>query len=146
MTAARLAAMACTLLLICAADAHAAWPTAVNSQITLAPAQDTPLTTVNPQITDAITQTNVKVLGDAPGMAMGQIFATTAGALAIANASSAGQETNIDQQASTTQSVALLYSVDTASTPSAVTAVFRDRCAPYLTAALLVTCAAEAAG
>lgn len=146
MTAARLAAMACTLLLICAADAHAAWPTAVNSQITLAPAQDTPLTTVNPQITDAITQTNVKVLGDAPGMAMGQIFATTAGSVAIANASSAGQDTDIDQQASTAQSVAPLYSVDMEATPSAIATVFRDRCAAYLTAALLVTCAAEAAG
>ena len=28
---------------------------------------------VNPQITDAVTQANVKVLGDAPAMAMAQI-------------------------------------------------------------------------
>lgn len=36
---------------------------------------DTP---VNPQITDAVTQTNVKVLGESPAMAMGLIYQTMA--------------------------------------------------------------------
>ncbi|BAE68419.1 conserved hypothetical protein [Xanthomonas oryzae pv. oryzae MAFF 311018] len=31
-------------------------------------------TAVNPQITDAVTQTNVKVIGKAPAVAMGSIY------------------------------------------------------------------------
>ena len=41
-------------------------------------------TAVNSQITDAVTQTNVKVLGDAPAMAMGNLYQATAQALALA--------------------------------------------------------------
>lgn len=145
MTAARLAAMACTLMLICAADAHAAWPTAVNSQITLAPAEDTPVTTVNPQITDAITQTNVKVLGDTPAMAMGQLFTTGAGAMTIANATNPSPVADVGE-ATTTQSVQTLYSVDTASNPAAVAAMLQAVCGTYLTARLYASCAAGAAG
>jgi hypothetical protein len=71
---------------------------------------------VNPQITDAITQANVKILGDAPGQAMGSLFQATAQALGNAahNATSAGQNANTVLQAVTTQGVALLYGVDTA--------------------------------
>lgn len=35
-------------------------------------------TPVNDQITDAVTQTNVKVIGEAPAMAMGNIYQTAA--------------------------------------------------------------------
>lgn len=72
--------------------------------------------TVNPQITDAVTQANVKILGDAPGQAMGSLFQATAQALGNAahNATSAGQNANTVLQAVTTQGVALLYGVDTA--------------------------------
>ncbi|MEN3812106.1 RebB family R body protein, partial [Chromobacterium piscinae] len=35
-------------------------------------------TTVNPQITDAVTQANVKVLAEAPAMALGSIYQTMA--------------------------------------------------------------------
>ncbi len=71
---------------------------------------------VNPQITDAVTQTNVKILGDAPGQAMGSLFQATANALGLAahNATSAGQNSTTVLQATTTQGVALLYGVDTA--------------------------------
>jgi hypothetical protein len=73
---------------------------------------------VNPQITDAVTQTNVKILGDAPGMAMGALFQATAQALANAahNATTAQQNANTILQATTTQGVALLYGVDTSAT------------------------------
>jgi len=73
---------------------------------------------VNPQITDAVTQTNVKILGDAPGMAMGNLYQATAQALANAahNATTAQQNANTILQATTTQGVALLYGVDTAAT------------------------------
>jgi hypothetical protein len=71
---------------------------------------------VNPQITDSITQTNVKILGDAPGQAMAMMFQATANALANAahNGSLANSNANTVLQATTTQGVALLYGVDTA--------------------------------
>lgn len=73
--------------------------------------------TVNQQITDSVTQANVKVLGDAPAMAMGNLFQATATALSRAarNATGAQQQTNVTAQAATTMGVATLYSIDTAS-------------------------------
>lgn len=74
-------------------------------------------TAVNDQITDAVTQSNVKVLGEAPAMAMGLLYQATAQALANAahNATTAQQQTNITAQAATTAGVTTLYSIDTAS-------------------------------
>jgi hypothetical protein len=40
-------------------------------------------TSVNGQITDAITQANVKVLGDAPALAMGSVFQAMAHSIGI---------------------------------------------------------------
>ena len=73
-------------------------------------------TAVNSQITDAVTQSNVKVLGDAPAVAMGNLYQATAQALANAahNATNAQQQAYVIAQASTTQGVATLYSVDIA--------------------------------
>lgn len=84
-------------------------------------------TSVNSQITDSITQSNVKVLGDSPAMAMGNLYQATAQALANAahNATTAQQQTNVTAQAATTQGVALLYSLDTASTGMATMKIFQ---------------------
>ena len=41
-------------------------------------------TAVNDQITDAVTQSNVKVLGDAPAQAMSSLYQATAQAMANA--------------------------------------------------------------
>lgn len=73
---------------------------------------------VNPQITDSVTQTNVKILGDAPGMAMGNLYQASGQALSNAahNATSAQQNSNTVLQATTTQGVALVEGGDTAST------------------------------
>ena len=73
-------------------------------------------TSVNDQITDSITQANTKVLGDAPAVAMGNLFQATAQALANAahNATTSQQQTNITAQAATTMGVTTLYSIDTA--------------------------------
>lgn len=73
---------------------------------------------VSPQITDAVTQTNVKVVAEAPAMAMGMLYQSTAQALANAahNATTAQQNANTILQATTTQGVALLYGVDTSAT------------------------------
>jgi hypothetical protein len=75
-------------------------------------------TIVNPQITDSVTQVNTKVLGDAPAIAMGNLFMATSQALANAahNATTNQQQSNITAQAATTMGVATLYSIDTAST------------------------------
>ena len=75
-------------------------------------------TAVNNQITDSVTQANVKVLGDAPAMAMGNLYQATAQALANSahNNTYAQQQTNVTAQASTTMGVTTLYSIDTAST------------------------------
>ncbi|MCC2614989.1 RebB family R body protein [Aestuariibacter halophilus] len=82
-------------------------------------------TSVNDQITDAVTQANVKVLGDAPAIAMGNLFQATSQALSNAahNATYAQQQTNITAQAATTAGVALLYALDTASTGKATKAI-----------------------
>lgn len=85
-------------------------------------------TAVNSQITDSVTQANVKVLGDAPAVAMGNLYQATAQALANAahNATTAQQQTTITAQAATTQGVALLYALDTASTGIATSDILRS--------------------
>jgi len=69
--------------------------------------------TVNPQITDAITQTNVKVLGEAPAMAMGSLYQTIGNsvAMAAANAVYAQQQADVTYQAASTMGVAKLLSL-----------------------------------
>lgn len=76
---------------------------------------------VNSQITDAITEANVKVLGDAPAIAMGNLYQATAQALANAahNATTAQQQSYITMQAATTMGVATLYSIDAAASAEA---------------------------
>ncbi len=51
-------------------------------------------TAVNDQITDSVTQANTKVLGDAPAVAVGNLYQATAQALANAahNATKAQQQ------------------------------------------------------
>ena len=85
-------------------------------------------TAVNNQITDSVTQANVKVLGDAPAVAMGNLYQATAQALSNAahNATTAQQNANTILQATTTQGVALLYAVDTASTARGTTQILNS--------------------
>ncbi len=72
-------------------------------------------TPVNGMITDAVTQANVKVVGDAPAMAMGAIYQSLAHSTGILyeNATSAQQQLAIAGQAATNQGVIQIYSVDT---------------------------------
>jgi hypothetical protein len=72
-------------------------------------------TPVNDQITDAVTQANVKVVGDAPAMAMGAIYQSLAhsGGILFENATSSQQQLAIASQAATNQGVIQIYSVDT---------------------------------
>ncbi|AOZ50588.1 RebB family R body protein [Chromobacterium vaccinii] len=72
-------------------------------------------TIVNEQITDAVTQTNVKVLAESPAMAMGSIFQTMAHSTGILfeNATSAQQQQNTLAQSAANMGVMQIYSLDT---------------------------------
>lgn len=72
-------------------------------------------TLINDQITDAVTQANVKTLGDAPAIAMGAIFQTAAHSMGILyeNTVGAQQQNAITSQAATNQGVIQIFSVDT---------------------------------
>lgn len=74
-------------------------------------------TAVNAQITDSVTQANVKTLGDSPALSLSNLYQMISQSLGLAaqNAVTSQQQTNIIHQAATTQGVSLLYSVDTAS-------------------------------
>lgn len=82
-------------------------------------------TSVNSQITDSVSQVNTKVLGDAPAIAMGNLFVATSQALSNAahNATNNQQQSYVTMQASTTQGVSTLLSVDTASAGVATTEI-----------------------
>lgn len=73
-------------------------------------------TPVNSQITDSVTQVNIKVLGDAPAIATGNLYQAMAQALGLAalNGTNAQQQSNMTAQASTTMGVTTMYSIDTA--------------------------------
>ena len=70
-------------------------------------------TAVNDQITDSVSQANVKVLGEAPAVAMGNLFQATAQALSVAahNATNNQQQSYVTMQAATTQAVSMLLKV-----------------------------------
>ncbi|MGC2776963.1 RebB family R body protein [Bradyrhizobium sp. HKCCYLRH2060] len=75
-------------------------------------------TAVNSQITDSISQVNTKVLGDAPAVAMGNLFIATSQALSNAahNATNNQQQSYVTMQASTTQGISTLLTLDTGTT------------------------------
>jgi hypothetical protein len=72
-------------------------------------------TPVNGQITDAVTQSNVEVLGDAPAMALGSVYQALAHSTGILfeNAANSQQQLGIAAQAATNQGVIQIYSLGT---------------------------------
>lgn len=70
-------------------------------------------TAVNDQITDSVTQSNVKVLAEAPAIAMGSLYQAASHSMGVAfeNAVSHQQQAAILAQAVTTQCVATLFGV-----------------------------------
>jgi hypothetical protein len=66
--------------------------------------------TVNPQITDAVTETSVSVVGEAPAAGIGSLYQTIGNsvAMAAANAVTSQQQTNVSYQATSTIGVAKL--------------------------------------
>lgn len=96
--------------------------------------------TVNSQITDAVTQTNVKVVAEAPAMAMGSIYQTMAHSTGILfeNAVAAQQQQNSLSQAAANQGVMQIYSLDTTATAAASEKVAQGGVADNLTSLLSV--------
>ncbi len=74
------------------------------------------LDTVNPQVTDSITQANVKNLGDAPAMAIAHIYQTMAHSTGfmLENQVNAQHQLNLAGQAATVTGVSELFTFDTA--------------------------------
>ncbi|WP_292009108.1 RebB family R body protein [Chryseobacterium sp.] len=79
-------------------------------------------TNVNEQITDAVTQSNVKVVAEAPALALGNVYQSAAHStgLMFENAVNAQNQQNILGQAATTQGVMQIYSIDTVSDAIAI--------------------------
>ncbi|UHO39484.1 RebB family R body protein [Chryseobacterium capnotolerans] len=71
--------------------------------------------TVNEQITDAVTQSNVKVVAESPAMALSNVYQTAAHSTGIMfeNAVNSQNQQNIVTQAATTQGISQIYSLDT---------------------------------
>lgn len=84
-------------------------------------------TAVNSQITDAVTQSNVKVIGESAAVALSNLYQATSASLAnsIQNATFAQQQSNLIHQATTTQGVNLIYAVDTEAVADGATKVAR---------------------
>jgi len=82
-------------------------------------------TKVNDQITDAVTQANIKVLGESPAIAMGNLYQAMAHSTGILfqNAVSAQNQQNILAQAATTQGVMQIYSIDTVADAISITKI-----------------------
>jgi len=95
---------------------------------------------VSEQITDAVTQTNVKVVAEAPAMAMGTIYQSMAHSIGILfqNSVSAQQQQNTLAQAAANQGVMQIYSVDTAAGGAATEKVSQGGIADNLTSLLAV--------
>lgn len=97
-------------------------------------------TAVNSQITDSITQANVKVLGEAPAMAMGSIYQSLAHSTGILfeNAVAAQQQQNTLAQAAANMGVMQIYSLDTTAAAGATEKIAQTGIADNLTSLLAV--------
>ncbi|MGL4410213.1 RebB family R body protein [Zoogloea sp.] len=97
-------------------------------------------TAVNSQITDAVTQANVKVLAEAPAMAMGAMFQTMAHSTGILfeNSVSAQQQQNTLSQAAANTGVMQIYSVDTMADAAATEKVSQAGVADNLSSLMTV--------
>lgn len=97
-------------------------------------------TAVNDQITDSITQSNVKVIGEAPAFAMGSIYQSLAHSTGILfeNAVAAQQQQNVLAQAAANQGVMQIYSIDTVAAAGATEKIAQTGLTDNLTSLLTV--------
>ena len=96
--------------------------------------------TVNPMVTDAVTQSNVKVVGESPAMAISTLYQSMAHSTGILfeNAVVAQQQQNILAQAAVNQGVMQIYSMDTMAGAGATEKVGQTGVADNLTGLMTV--------
>ncbi|GAA0773828.1 MULTISPECIES: RebB family R body protein [Stappiaceae] len=96
--------------------------------------------TVNPMVTDAVTQSNVKVVGESPAMAISTLYQSMAHSTGILfeNAVAAQQQQNILAQAAVNQGVMQIYSMDTMAGAGATEKVGQTGVADNLTGLMTV--------
>jgi Killing trait len=82
---------------------------------------------VSQQVTDAVTQSNVKVVGEAPAMALGTIYQTMSHStgLMFENSVNAQNQQNILGQTATTMGVMQIYSLDTIADAVAIARILK---------------------
>lgn len=97
-------------------------------------------TSVNNQITDAVTQSNVKVVAEGPAFAMGSIYQSLAHSSGILyqNAVAAQQQQNTLALAGSNQGVMQIYSVDTTAAAGAAEKVGQTGTSDNLSSLLTV--------
>lgn len=97
-------------------------------------------TAVNNQITDAVTQSDVKVVAEAPAIAMGSIYQTMAHSTGILfeNAVAAQQQQNTLALAASNMGVMQIYSLDTTAAAGATEKVAQTGVSDNLTSLLSV--------
>lgn len=97
-------------------------------------------TTVNPMITDAVTQSNVKVVGEAPAVAISTLYQSMVHSTGILfeNAVAAQQQQNSLAQAAANQGIMQIYTVDTTAAAGATEKVAQTGVADNLTSLLTV--------
>ncbi|MBD8890487.1 RebB family R body protein [Labrenzia suaedae] len=91
-------------------------------------------------ITDAVTQSNVKVVGESPAMALSTMYQAMAHSTGVLfeNAVAAQQQQNILAQASVNQGVMQIYSLDTTAAAGASEKVAQTGVSDNLTSLLTV--------
>ncbi|MEP1932932.1 MAG: RebB family R body protein [Roseibium sp.] len=96
--------------------------------------------TVNPMVTDAVTQSNVKVVGEAPAIAISTLYQSMAHSTGILfeNAVAAQQQQNTLAQAAANQGVMQIYSMDTMAGAGATEKVGQTGVADNMTGLLSV--------
>lgn len=79
------------------------------------------------QITDAVTQSNVKVVAEAPAIALGNVYQTAAHStgLMFENSVNSQSQQNILGQTATTQGVMQIYSFDTIADAIAISTMLK---------------------
>ncbi len=96
--------------------------------------------TVNPMVTDAVTQSNVKVVAESPAMAISTLYQSTAHSTGILfeNSVAAQQQQNMLSQAAANQGVMQIYSMDTMAGAGATEKVAQTGVADNLSSLLTV--------
>ena len=98
-------------------------------------------TLVNGQITDAVTQANVKVLADAPAQALGNLYqvAGHSTGLGIQNATANQQNMNTIDTGVTTQGLNLIYTMPVAAAARGTNEIFSGNALAEMIAQLKAT-------